>query len=80
MCFLEVNLFSKSVIKYPYHFCDSTGPIVSALTNKYGCRVVCVAGAVVGATGFGLSSLSPNLSVLMITYGVIGGNATSCFN
>lgn len=49
------------------------GPIVSALANKYGCRAVCIAGSIVGAAGFAMSSFSPDLSVLMLTYGVIGG-------
>ncbi|ODM93669.1 Monocarboxylate transporter 9 [Orchesella cincta] len=48
------------------------GPIVSALANKYGCRTVCIAGSFVGSAGFALSYLSPDLSTLMITYGVVG--------
>jgi hypothetical protein len=51
------------------------GPIVSALTNKFGCRVVCIAGSVVASAGFALSSLSQTLDVLMLTYGVIGGKS-----
>lgn len=46
---------------------------MSALTNKFGCRVVCMAGALVASAGFALSALSPSLDVLLITYGVIGG-------
>lgn len=46
---------------------------MSALTNKYGCRVVCIAGSVIAATAFALSTLSPNVNVLMLTYGVMGG-------
>ncbi|CAL8110736.1 unnamed protein product [Orchesella dallaii] len=49
------------------------GPIVSALANKYGCRSVCIAGSFVGSAGFALSYLSPDLSILMLTYGVVGG-------
>ncbi|VVC31577.1 Hypothetical protein CINCED_3A004850 [Cinara cedri] len=51
----------------------SVGPIVSALTNKYGCRVVCMAGSVIAAVAFALSTLSPNVNVLMLTYGFMGG-------
>ncbi|XP_050428062.1 monocarboxylate transporter 1 isoform X3 [Adelges cooleyi] len=51
----------------------SAGPVVSALTNKYGCRVVCMAGSVIAAVAFALSTLSPNVNVLMLTYGVMGG-------
>lgn len=46
---------------------------MSALTNKFGCRIVCIVGAIVGSIGFALSTLSPTLDVLMITYGIIGG-------
>jgi len=49
------------------------GPIVSALTNKYGCRVVCMAGSVIASLAFALSIFSPNVNVLMITYGFLGG-------
>ncbi|XP_025207617.1 uncharacterized protein LOC112603314 isoform X2 [Melanaphis sacchari] len=51
----------------------SAGPIVSALTNKYGCRVVCIAGSIIASIAFALSTLSPNVNVLMLTYGFMGG-------
>ena len=50
-----------------------SSPISGALINKFGCRIVCLAGCVIGAIGIGISSLSPNVTTLMITYGVIGG-------
>lgn len=49
------------------------GPVVSALTNKYGCRAVCIAGSVLGATAFVLSTLSPDIGTLMLLYGFMGG-------
>jgi len=55
------------------HVCCLTGPIVSALTNKYGCRPVCIAGSIIGSIGFALSSFATNLDILMLTYGIIGG-------
>lgn len=51
----------------------SAGPIVSALANKYGCRIVCIAGSIIGCIAFALSTLSSSINVLMLTYGVIGG-------
>ncbi|XP_015510230.1 monocarboxylate transporter 9 isoform X2 [Neodiprion pinetum] len=51
----------------------SAGPVVSALTNKYGCRAVCMAGSVFGAAAFALSTLSSSVNMLMLTYGVLGG-------
>ena len=41
--------------------------------NKFGCRFVCILGSVVACLGIGLSTLSPNVPVLMVTYGLIGG-------
>ncbi|KAI4458741.1 monocarboxylate transporter [Holotrichia oblita] len=51
----------------------SAGPIVSALTNKYGCRAVCVAGGLISTVAFVLSTFSPTVNVLMVTYGLMGG-------
>lgn len=51
----------------------SAGPVVSALTNKYGCRAVCIAGSIIGCLAFILSTVSPNVNMLMLTYGVMGG-------
>ena len=50
-----------------------SSPISGALINKFGCGIVCLVGCVIGAIGIGISSLSPNVTTLMITYGVIGG-------
>ncbi|XP_011504316.1 PREDICTED: monocarboxylate transporter 12 [Ceratosolen solmsi marchali] len=49
------------------------GPVVSALTNKYGCRLVCMAGSCIGTLAFVLSTFSGSVTVLMLTYGVLGG-------
>lgn len=51
----------------------SAGPVVSALANKYGCRAVCIAGSIISCVAFALSTLSPNVTVMMLTYGVMGG-------
>lgn len=51
----------------------SAGPVVSALANKYGCRAVCIAGALISCTAFVLSTLSTSVEMLMLTYGVLGG-------
>jgi len=50
-----------------------SGPIVGGLVNKFGCRPVCMAGAVLSWAAFSLSTLSPSVPVLMITYGCLGG-------
>ncbi|XP_011145465.1 monocarboxylate transporter 3 isoform X2 [Harpegnathos saltator] len=51
----------------------SAGPVVSALTNKYGCRAVCMAGSFLGAAAFVLSTFSSSVNILMMTYGIMGG-------
>lgn len=50
-----------------------SGPVVGGLVNKFGCRPVCICGSIVACIGLCLSILSPNVPVLMLTYGVIGG-------
>ncbi|CAH1104778.1 unnamed protein product, partial [Psylliodes chrysocephalus] len=49
------------------------GPLVSAVANKYGCRVSCMSGAVISGACFALSVFSPNVEMLMLIYGVGGG-------
>ena len=43
-----------------------SGPIVGGLVNKFGCRPVCIAGSVIACVGLALSTLSPNVPVLML--------------
>lgn len=54
------------------HVCY-TGPVVSALANKYGCRAVCIAGSIISAIAFVLSTFSTSVNMLMLTYGILGG-------
>lgn len=61
-------------LKFLFFF--SAGPVVSALTNKYGCRAVCMAGSFIGAGAFVLSTFSTSVNMLMMTYGVMGGKYT----
>ncbi|XP_045769730.1 monocarboxylate transporter 4 isoform X6 [Maniola jurtina] len=51
----------------------AAGPVVSALCNKYGCRAVCVAGSLIAAVAFVLSTFCKSVTMMMITYGLIGG-------
>ncbi|ALC43494.1 CG13907 [Drosophila busckii] len=51
----------------------SAGPIVSALANRYGCRAVCIAGSIIACIAFVLSTFSGTVSMLMATYGFMGG-------
>jgi MCP family monocarboxylic acid transporter-like MFS transporter 14 len=49
------------------------GPIVSALANKFGCRIVAVIGSVIGGIFFVVSQWSTNIDMMIVTYGVMGG-------
>ncbi|XP_067677004.1 monocarboxylate transporter 14-like [Haliotis asinina] len=51
----------------------TAGPIVSALTNRFGCRAVATCGSIIAATSFLLSMGAPSVNILMVTYGVMGG-------
>ena len=53
------------------------GPITGGLIDKFGLRPVCISGSVVLAIGLALSPLSPNIQVLIITQGLIGGFGAS---
>ena len=57
-----------------------SSPISGVLIIKFGCRIVCIAGCIIGALGIGLSSLSPNAAILMLTYGVVGGYGLGTMN
>ena len=50
-----------------------TGPIASALTNRYGCRKTTMAGGLIAAIGFVLSSFANSIEVLCLTFGLIAG-------
>ena len=56
----------------------TAGPVVSALTNKFGCRPVTVAGSVIASLAFLISTMAPSVDVLIVTYGVIGGTCPFC--
>ncbi|XP_045178828.2 monocarboxylate transporter 12-like [Mercenaria mercenaria] len=49
------------------------GPVVGALTDKYGCRVVVVAGAVISCVGFVASTFATSILYLCLSYGLLAG-------
>lgn len=49
------------------------GPIVSALTNRYGCKKVTMIGSLVATAGFILSVFAPSADILILTYGIVAG-------
>jgi hypothetical protein len=44
--------------------------------NKFGCRAVTIAGAVIGAIGIAASALATNVAILYLTIGVLTGYLT----
>ncbi|KAJ8965758.1 hypothetical protein NQ314_003916 [Rhamnusium bicolor] len=53
--------------------CMCAGPLASMLANKFGCRLVCIAGSLIASAAFVLSIYSPSVNWLMLIYGFIGG-------
>jgi len=51
----------------------SMGPITSALANKFGCRAVTIAGSIIACIAFFISTYSPNIDILILTFGGLGG-------
>lgn len=49
------------------------GPIASSFTNRYGCRTVTIAGAILASAGLAISTLANSITVLYITIGVCTG-------
>ncbi|CAF0775204.1 unnamed protein product [Adineta ricciae] len=49
------------------------GPVASALCNKWGCRKVGIIGSVTAGLAVALSVLSPNVYVMWLSFGLIGG-------
>lgn len=50
-----------------------SGPVMSALVDRYGCRSMTILGGIISTIGFVLASISRSLEMMMITFGVIAG-------
>ena len=50
-----------------------SGNLSSVLITLFGSRVVAIAGGVLSTVGFFLSTFSPNVPIMILLYGVIGG-------
>ncbi|XP_023946560.2 monocarboxylate transporter 14-like [Bicyclus anynana] len=50
-----------------------SGPVMSALVDRYGCRSMTILGGIISTVGFVLASISNTLEMMMITFGVIAG-------
>ncbi|XP_014214192.1 uncharacterized protein LOC106643536 isoform X2 [Copidosoma floridanum] len=50
-----------------------SGPIMSALVDRYGCRKMTIAGGIISGAGFVLSSFVRSIGVMYLTFGLIAG-------
>ena len=50
-----------------------TGPIASALTNRYGCRPVCMMGGFIAGVGLICSAFVNSIEMLCFTFGIVSG-------
>ncbi len=51
-----------------------SGPIVGALTNRFGCRAVTIAGGAVSFAGFLISLFAPNIYFMFFSFGIVTGH------
>ncbi|OTF73268.1 hypothetical protein BLA29_001418 [Euroglyphus maynei] len=51
----------------------TVGVFVSSLVNRYGCRPITIIGSIIAAIAFAISTLAPNVYILLLTYGVVTG-------
>lgn len=56
-----------------------TGPIASALTDRFGCRRIAIVGAIFSSSGFVLGYFSYSLEHLFIAFGISGFGLALCY-
>ncbi|XP_060068752.1 monocarboxylate transporter 12-like [Ylistrum balloti] len=49
------------------------GPVAGVSVNRFGCRKTTILGIMIASSGLFLSTFSPNLDVMIVLYGIIGG-------
>lgn len=50
-----------------------SGPIMSALVDKYGCRKITILGGLISAFGFVMATFCNSIEMLLLTFGTIAG-------
>uniref|UniRef100_A0A0N5CBI8 MFS domain-containing protein n=1 Tax=Strongyloides papillosus TaxID=174720 RepID=A0A0N5CBI8_STREA len=71
--FEETNARVSIIVSLLVGLTLASGPIASAITNKIGCRLTTIAGAIVAAIGLMAASFSTSLEMIMVTAGAICG-------
>lgn len=68
---------SKSVTSWIISVLNGTylgiGPVASVFVSIFGCRKVAIFGAIMSAAAFFLCTWSPNVQVMILLYGLLGG-------
>ena len=70
---MENSLVAWSYLSSKINTFSFSGPIASLFTNRYGCRIVTIAGAILAAAGLAASALATNITYLYFTIGVCTG-------
>ena len=76
MWFSRLYIFVQYVclcMTYTCTFLFSIGPIASVLVSIFGCRKVAIFGAILASIAFFLCTWSPNVRVMIVMYGLLGG-------
>jgi MFS family permease len=71
--FHESKAYTAGVVSLFHAVPLLSGPIASALTDRYGCRKMTILGSLLATTGFILSSFCYSLELLYVTFGLISG-------
>uniref|UniRef100_A0A0K0EU83 EG:103B4.3 protein (inferred by orthology to a D. melanogaster protein) n=1 Tax=Strongyloides venezuelensis TaxID=75913 RepID=A0A0K0EU83_STRVS len=71
--FEETNARVSIIVSLLVGLTLASGPIASAITNKIGCRLTTIAGAIVAGIGLMAASFSTSLEMIMVTAGAICG-------
>lgn len=50
-----------------------SGPVASYLTDRFGCRRVCIFGSILSTFGFIVSSYADSIELLIFTFGIVSG-------
>ena len=56
----------------PFSF---TGPLASVLVSLFGCRKVAIFGAILAGCSFFACTWAPNVIVMILVYGLLGGKS-----
>ena len=71
-CHTRSGLFLSSLFSQVAVY-SITGVLAARLVTTHGARAVCVAGALVSASGLVLASYSSSLATLLLTYSLVTG-------